>query len=98
MMVVIMWMNVYNVELEILTMVTVNWDTTPCNLVYFHRRFEGSLGSKSEPVRKQVPTLKMWVICSSKTSVDIYRTTRRYFPEDCTLQFMYYPDKNEPCS
>jgi hypothetical protein len=29
--------------------------------------------------------LKMKTICSSKTSVDTQRTTRRYIPEDCTL-------------
>jgi hypothetical protein len=31
-------------------------------------------------------TLKMEVICSSKTSVDLQWTTRRYIPEDSTLQ------------
>jgi hypothetical protein len=31
-------------------------------------------------------TLKMEAICSSETSVDIQRTTRRYIPEDDTLQ------------
>jgi hypothetical protein len=30
-------------------------------------------------------TLKMEVICSSETSVDFQRTTRRYIPEDSTL-------------
>jgi hypothetical protein len=31
-------------------------------------------------------TLKMEAICSSETSVDSQRTTRRYIPEDSTLQ------------
>jgi hypothetical protein len=30
-------------------------------------------------------TLKMDAICSSETSVDFHRTTRRYIPEDSTL-------------
>jgi hypothetical protein len=30
-------------------------------------------------------TLKMEAMCSSETSVDTQRTTRRYIPEDCTL-------------
>jgi hypothetical protein len=32
-----------------------------------------------------VSTLKMEAICSSETSVDTQRTTRRYIPEDGTL-------------
>jgi hypothetical protein len=31
-------------------------------------------------------TLNMEAICSSETSVDFQRTTRRYIPEDSTLQ------------
>jgi hypothetical protein len=27
----------------------------------------------------------MEAVCSPETSVDFYRTTRRYIPEDCTL-------------
>jgi hypothetical protein len=34
--------------------------------------------------------LKMEVICSSKTSIDTQRTTRRYIPEDGTLQNIIY--------
>jgi hypothetical protein len=32
------------------------------------------------------PTLKMEAICSSETSVDTQRTTRRHIPEDGTIQ------------
>jgi hypothetical protein len=59
---------------------------------------------RNNPVRKQVAsraftlvswsayssTLKMERIFSSETSVDFQRTTRRYIPEDSTLQ-------NHPC-
>jgi hypothetical protein len=31
-------------------------------------------------------TLKMEAICSSETSVDTQQTTRRYIPEECSLQ------------
>jgi hypothetical protein len=30
--------------------------------------------------------LKMEAVCSSKTSVDFYGTTRSYIPEDCNLR------------
>jgi hypothetical protein len=35
-------------------------------------------------------TFKMEAICSSETSVDTQRITRRYIPEDGTLQFVTY--------
>jgi hypothetical protein len=36
-------------------------------------------------------TLKMEEICSSETSVDFQRSTRRYIPEDCTLVLKCLP-------
>jgi hypothetical protein len=39
-------------------------------------------------------TLKMEATCSSETSVDTQRNTRRYIPEDCTLRISYYPEDN----
>jgi hypothetical protein len=45
------------------------WDITPCS-----------------PLSTDVSsTLKMEAICSSETSVDTQRTTRRYIPEEDTL-------------
>jgi hypothetical protein len=41
-------------------------------------------------------TPKMEAICSSETSVDFQRTTRRYIPEDSTLQIFYCLYKNIP--
>jgi hypothetical protein len=35
---------------------------------------------------KLISSLKMEAICSSKTSVDAQRTTRRYIPEDDTFK------------
>jgi hypothetical protein len=35
------------------------------------------------------PTLKMEAICSSETSVDTQRTTRRHIPEDDTLHSFF---------
>jgi hypothetical protein len=35
-------------------------------------------------------TLKMEAICSSETSVDFQRTTRRYIPGDSTLNSVYF--------
>jgi hypothetical protein len=46
-------------------------------------------------------TLKREAICSSETSVDFQRTTRRYIPEDSALQDLYSlkfgPDLNFVC-
>jgi hypothetical protein len=36
--------------------------------------------------------MKMEAVCSSETSVDSQRTTRRYIPEDGTLQNYRYKD------
>jgi hypothetical protein len=41
-------------------------------------------------------TLKMEVICSSETLVDFLRTTRRYIPEDSSLQSRSWFQKMSP--
>jgi hypothetical protein len=61
----------------------------------FRRNMIPSSGSKNKPsekpASKQVATSayfstpKMEAICSSETSVDFQRTTRRYIPEDSSL-------------
>jgi hypothetical protein len=51
---------------------TIIWDIMPRSLLSVYRRFGGS-------------TLRMEAICSTETSVDTQRTTRRYIPEDGTL-------------
>jgi hypothetical protein len=64
------------VGFEVLTAVVMKsailWDTTPCSPLKFNRRFG---------VTRQIEA-----ICSSETSVDFQRTTRRYIPEYRTLQ------------
>jgi hypothetical protein len=52
---------------------TISWDITPCvNRRWFLAQLNLSI-------------LKMEAICSSETSVDTQRTTRRYIPGDGTL-------------
>jgi hypothetical protein len=77
------------------------WDITPCTPLSVNRCFEGTYHLhlqgwenwfSKKPAWKQVAscwtffTLKMEAICSSETSVDTQRTTRRYISEDGTLQ------------
>jgi hypothetical protein len=42
-------------------------------------------------------TVKTWAICSSETSVDFQRYTRRYIPEDSTLQYLYWCEVSSRC-
>jgi hypothetical protein len=81
-----------------LSTVTV-WDITPCSPLNVNRRFGGTyrlhLQDRKNKLSKSFvhagfllglfSTLKMEAICSSETSVDVQRTTRRYIPEDSTL-------------
>jgi hypothetical protein len=71
---------------------SICWDKTPCGLVKFNRRFEGTYflhlqvqRAKKETTMKQAAGI--WVTCSSETSIDFHRITRRYIPEDRTLQY-----------
>jgi hypothetical protein len=73
---------------------TIFWDITPCSPFSVNRRFGGPYrrqrrGRKNKlskkPGLKQVVSLKMEAICSSETSVDTQRTTRRYIPENGDL-------------
>jgi hypothetical protein len=58
---------------------TIFWDITPCSPLSVNRSFGGTY------VQLIFSTLKMEAILSSETSVDTQRTTRRYIPEDGTL-------------
>jgi hypothetical protein len=80
---------------------SIFWDITPCSPLNVNRRFGGKsclhlqdrrinrarnrheAGSKFFLAYSS--TFKMDAICSSETSVDFQRTTRRYIPEDGTL-------------
>jgi hypothetical protein len=77
---------------------TIFWYITPCSPFRVNRRFVGTyhlhlhgrkINKQQTSVKagsKQSPGyLKMEAICSTETSVDIQRTTRRYIPEDSTL-------------
>jgi hypothetical protein len=78
---------------------TIFWDITACSPVRFNRRFGGTYRlhlqgwkislarnrSEDEWQASYSSTLKMEAICSSETSLDTQRTTRRYIPEDGTL-------------
>jgi hypothetical protein len=72
---------------EVLTAVvmkrTIIWDTTPCIPLKVNRRFGWFLPQLI------FSSLKMEAICSSETSDDTRRTTRRYIPEDGTLEDQY---------
>jgi hypothetical protein len=75
---------------------TIFWDITPRSLLSVNRRFGGTYrlhlqGGKNNfsmchlllrwfPAEIIFSTLKMETICSSETSVDTRRTTRRYIP------------------
>jgi hypothetical protein len=68
---------------------TIFWDIMPCSPLTVNRRFGGTYclhlqGRKNKlskkPARKQEAT-----ICSSETSVDFQRATRRHIPEDGTF-------------
>jgi hypothetical protein len=75
------------------------WDITSCSPLSVNRRFGGThrlhIQGRSNKFSKKPTcwflsalissTLKMETICSSETSVDTQRTTRRYVPEDDTL-------------
>jgi hypothetical protein len=66
---------------------SIFWNIPPCNLSKCSRFF-GLLGSKNKPSKKAVcesrwkAETNMEATCSSETSVDLQRTTRRYVPED----------------
>jgi hypothetical protein len=46
---------------------------------------------KAGSTQSSASTLKMEAICSSESSVDFQRTTRRYIPEDSTLHIFISP-------
>jgi hypothetical protein len=77
---------------------TVLWDITPCSPLKVNRRFAETYrlhlqGSKNKPSKKPAwkHLLNMEAICSSKTSVDFQRTTRRRIPENSTLHCFCCP-------
>jgi hypothetical protein len=84
------------VGFEVLTVVvmksTILWDVTSCSPLRVNQHFGGTYchqlqGRKIRWFLAQLifSTLKMEAKCSSETSVDTQRTTRRYIPEDGTL-------------
>jgi hypothetical protein len=85
---------------EVVTVMVVKtsifWDITPCSPFTVNRRFKEHVGSICLPpaftlvsCRAYCSNLKMEATCSSKTPVDFQRTTRRYIPEDRTLDMGY---------
>jgi hypothetical protein len=73
---------------------TIFWDITPCNPLRVNRRFGGIYrlylqGRKVSRARAQRESRwkpdPMEAICSSETSVNFQRTTRRYNPKDGTF-------------
>jgi hypothetical protein len=71
---------------------SIIWDITPCSLLKVNRSFGRTCrlhlqGRRICQTRKQRES--RWQVeqtCSSETSVDFQRTTRRYIPEDRTLR------------
>jgi hypothetical protein len=89
------------------------WDITPCSPLKVNRHFRGTYrlhlqGRRvSQAKIKHLAfalescssTLKMEEICSSETLAGFQRTTRRYIPEDNTLQvYMYFTPKIKKAS
>jgi hypothetical protein len=74
------------------------WDITPCSHREVHRRFEeiycmhlqewrvSQARSQQETNSKQ--TMNMEAVCSSETSMNFYRTTRRKISGDSTLHIL----------
>jgi hypothetical protein len=93
---------IITVGFEVLTAVlmksTIFWDITPCSPLKDNRHFEGTCRLYLQRALclphaftlvsclACSSTLKMKATRSSQTSVDFQRTTRRYIPEDSTLQ------------
>jgi hypothetical protein len=83
----------FQVPTEVVMKSTIFWDITPCSQLKVNRRFGGPLLATcfhAGFLLGLFSTLKMEAICSSETSVDFQRTTRRYIPEDSTLQTQSY--------
>jgi hypothetical protein len=90
-------------EFEVLTAVlmksTIFWDITPCSPLKINGRFGGTyrlhlqlyLPSAFTLVSCSAyfSTMKMEAACSSQTSINFQRNTRRYIPEDITLQRIF---------
>jgi hypothetical protein len=84
---------------------SVFWDITPCSLLKVSRRFGGTFRlAPAElaacfalvPFLAKSWTLKMEAICSTETSVEFQRATRRCIPEDRTLHNHCYENKRFP--
>jgi hypothetical protein len=80
-----------NVGFEVLTAVvmksTIFLDIKPCRLLKVTRRF-GLPPAFTLVSCSACSTLKMEATCYSKMSVYFKRTTRRYIPEDSSLDFI----------
>jgi hypothetical protein len=105
------------VGIEFFMKITVFWDIIPCSPLKVNRRFGGTdrfhlEGCRISRTRNQRESrwqaLKMEAICSSETSVDFQRNTRRYITEESTIHnhccenlksymefFMFYVDELE---
>jgi hypothetical protein len=90
------------VGFEVITAVIMKtyffWSITPRSPLKVNRRFRGTcrlhlrvrrISQEKTNVKQlssRASTLKMEATCSSKTSIDIQRTTRRYIGEERTLK------------
>jgi hypothetical protein len=63
---------------------TIFWNITPCSPLSVNRRFGGTSRLHLQGWKNKF-SMKPAIYCSG-TSVDTQRTTRRYIPEDYTLQ------------
>jgi hypothetical protein len=74
------------------------WDVTPCGPVEFQRCFRVSWYLKLRPAFLPTNflayslTLKLEIVCSSETSVNLCQTTRRHIPE-CSDVERYFTSK-----
>jgi hypothetical protein len=77
------------VQSEVLTAAVMKsnifWDITSCSPLNVNWRFGPASALVSCSAYSS--TLNIEEICSSETSADIQQTTRRYMPEDSTLNF-----------
>jgi hypothetical protein len=82
----------FEVSTAVIMKSIIFWDMTTCSQSSFNRRYGRTYrlylqGRRNKFSKK--PASKQLAICSSETSVDTQRTTRRHMPEDDTFNYQF---------